>query len=133
MCLYNIYTYIYIHVYNPKLDLPEFLKAFPKELQVSEWDERVRRVEHGQGEYAPNERPFASPYYWAAYAVFGDGSVSGKLQKVHVCCGVDCAYVLRHAMLHVCVCVCVCVCMCVCVCVHVFVCVCVCIYIYIYI
>jgi len=36
----------------------------------------VERVEAGEGQFAPEERPFRSPYYWAAYAVVGDGSVT---------------------------------------------------------
>lgn len=60
----------------------EFVQSFPKEMQGSEWEERVQRIEAGMGDFASNERPFASPYYWASYTVIGDGSISGKLQKV---------------------------------------------------
>eukprot|EP00960_Hanusia_phi_P056184 763179-Hanusia_phi.AAC.10 len=58
----------------------EYLRGFPDELKTVTWHEKVRRLEEVSRVSEPDllPRPFASPYYWAGYSVWGDAMCSGK-------------------------------------------------------
>jgi len=58
----------------------EYLRGFPDELKSMTWHEKVRRFEEVSRSSNPDSlpRPFASPYFWAGYSVWGDAMCSGK-------------------------------------------------------
>ena len=60
----------------------DYVRGFPKEWQNISWSARVEKLEEEEQtlitEGTEIERPFASPFWWAGYSVWGDGNICGK-------------------------------------------------------